>query len=252
MLECALGAVASSTPRSILIGGSWHPNRTGILEGTLEGAYHSPMLNAGTLTFEEFAMREEVPLATIHEAVLEFLRGRDDAVVFGAQAVNAYVGEARMGQDIDLISTRAVELAEELRAHLSDHFHIAVRVSVIGAGKGFRLFQIHKPRNRHLVDLRAAESLPRAERIEDVLVMSTPELIAHKVISCHARRGQPKAGTDWRDLAMLLLTFPELKKEHGAVGEALKRVEAADDVFNAWKDLVCQEIVEAEDDSEFE
>lgn len=30
-------------------------------------------------------MREQLPLATIHEAVLEFLRGRDDAVVFGAQ-----------------------------------------------------------------------------------------------------------------------------------------------------------------------
>ncbi len=80
-------------------------------------------------------MREQVPLATIHDAVLEFLRGRDDAVVFGAQAVNAYVGEARMSQDIDLISTRAVELAEELREHLSGRFHITVRESVIGAGK---------------------------------------------------------------------------------------------------------------------
>jgi hypothetical protein len=210
------------------------------------------MLNAGTLTFEEFAMREEVPLATIHEAVLDFLRGRDDAVVFGAQAVNAYVGEARMSQDIDLISTRAVELAEELRAHLSEHFHIAVRVRVIGAGKGYRLFQIHKPRNRHLVDLRPAEFLPRAERIEDVLVMSPPELIAQKVISYHARRGQPKAGTDWRDLAMLLLTFPELKKEQGAVSEALRSMKADDGVMKTWSELVAQEIVEPEDDSEFE
>jgi hypothetical protein len=50
-------------------------------------------------------MREPLPLATIHQAVLEFLRGRDDAVVFGAQAVNAYVGEPRMSQDIDLVST---------------------------------------------------------------------------------------------------------------------------------------------------
>ncbi len=83
------------------------------------------------------------------------------------------------------------------------------------------MFQIQKPTNRHLVDLRAAESLPHAERIEDVLVMSPPELIAHKVIAYHARRGQPKAGTDWRDLAMLLLTFPELKKEQGAVSRAL-------------------------------
>jgi hypothetical protein len=210
------------------------------------------MLNAGTLTFEEFAMREQLPLATIHDAVLEFLRGRDDAVVFGAQAVNAYVGEARMSQDIDLISTRAVELAEELRQHLSERFHIAVRVCVIGAGKGYRLFQIQKPRNRHLVDLRPAESLPRAERIEDVLVMSPPELIAHKVISYHARRGQPKAGTDWRDLAMLLLTFRELKEEQGAVSEALRSMKAGDEVVKTWSELVAQEIAEPEEDGEFE
>jgi hypothetical protein len=210
------------------------------------------MLNAGTLTFEEFAMREELPLATIHDAVLEFLRGRDDAVLFGAQAVNAYVGEARMSQDIDLISTRAVELAEELREHLSERFHIAVRVRVIGAGKGYRLFQIQKPRNRHLVDLRAVDALPRAERIEDVLVVSPPELIAQKVISYHGRRGQPKAGTDWRDLAMLLLTFPELKTEQGVVSEALKSSEASEEVMKTWSELVAQEIVEAEDDSEFE
>ena len=197
-------------------------------------------------------MREQVPLATIHEAVLEFLRGRDDAVVFGAQAVNAYVGEARMSQDIDLISTRADELAEELREYLSERFHIAVRIRVIGAGKGYRLFQIQKARNRHLVDLRAAESLPHAERIEDVLVMSPPELIAHKVIAYHARRGQPKAGTDWRDLAMLLLTFPELKREESAVSAALKSIGAKDEVMETWRELVAQDIVEPGDDGEFE
>ena len=91
--------------------------------------------------------------------------------------------------------------------------------------KGYRLFQIQKPRNRHLVDVRNAGFLPHAERIEEVLVMSPPELIAHKVIAYHERRGQPKAGTDWRDLAMLLLTFPELKKEQGAVSEALESME---------------------------
>jgi hypothetical protein len=216
------------------------------------GVLFQAMLNAGTLTFEEFAMREQLPLATIHDAVLEFLRGRDDAAVFGAQAVNAYVGEARMSQDVDLISTRAAELAEELREYLSERFHIAVRVRVIGAGKGYRLFQIHKPRNRHLVDLRPAESLPRAERIEDVLVISPPELIAHKVISYHARRGQPKAGTDWRDLAMLLLTFPELKQEEGTVSEVLKSMGVKAAVIQTWRELVAQELIEPEDDGEFE
>jgi len=125
----------------------------GILEAAWEERMIHSMLNAGTLTFKEFAMREPLPLATIHDAVLQFLRGRDDAVVFGAQAVNAYVGEPRMSQDIDLVSTRAAELAEELRDYLSERFHIAVRVPVIGADKGYRLFQIQKPRNRHLVDV---------------------------------------------------------------------------------------------------
>src|SRR5438045_7603647 len=199
-------------------------------------------LNAGTLTFEEFAMREQLPLATIHDAVLEFLQGRNDVVVFGVQAVNAYVSEPRMSQDIDLLTTHADSLAEELRLFLSDRFHIAVRVRMISAGKGYRLFQIAKPRDRHLVDVRNAESLPHAERIEDVLVMSPPELIAHKVIAYHSRRGQPKAGTDWRDLAMLLLTFPELKKEEGAVSEALKSMGVQDDVIKTWRELVAQEI----------
>jgi len=209
------------------------------------------MLNAGALTFEEFAMREQLPLATIHDAVLEFLRGRDDAVVFGAQAVNAYVSEPRMSQDIDLVSTRAADLAEELRHYLSDRFHIAVRVREIANGKGYRLFQIQKPRNRHLVDLRLVDSLPDAERIEDVLVTSPPELIAQKVISYHGRRGQPKAGTDWRDLAMLLLTFPELKQEEGAVSDALRSIGAKENVMETWRELVTQELIESEDDGEF-
>ena len=197
-------------------------------------------------------MREQLPLATIHDAVLEFLRGRDDVIVFGAQAVNAYVSEPRMSQDIDLLTTRADELVEELRTYLTDRFHIAVRVRTIGAGKGYRLFQIQKPRNRHLVDVRSTESLPHAERIEDVLVISPPELITHKVISYHARRGQPKSGTDWRDLAMLLLTFPELKKEEGAVSEALKSIGAKAEVMQTWRELVAQEFTESEDDGKFE
>src|SRR5256884_2614920 len=157
-----------------------------------------------------------------------------------------------MSQNIDLVSTRAIELAEELREYLSERFHIAVRVRVIGAGKGYRLFQTQKPRNRHLVDVRTAESLPQAERIEDVLVMSPPELIAHKVISYHTRRGQPKAGTDWRDLAMLLLTFPELKKLKGAVSEALKLLGATDKLMETWRELVAQELIDGDDESEFE
>ncbi len=58
------------------------------------------MLNAGALTFQEFTMHETLPLASIHEAVLEFLSDGDDVVLFGAHAVNAYVKEPRMTQDL--------------------------------------------------------------------------------------------------------------------------------------------------------
>lgn len=63
-------------------------------------------------------MNEPLPTATIHDAILEFLRGRDDAVVFGTTAVSAYVDEQRMTQDINLMSPRAAELADALREYL--------------------------------------------------------------------------------------------------------------------------------------
>ncbi|MCW5861337.1 MAG: hypothetical protein KIS63_23765, partial [Caldilineales bacterium] len=149
------------------------------------------MLNADVLTFREFVMQESLPLSVIHSAVLEFLRGRVDVVIFGAQAVNAYVAEPRMTQDVDLVSTRAAALAQEMREYLNDRFHIAVRVREIGEGRGFRLYQVQKTGNRHLVDIRAAETLPLARRIDKIMVMAPAELIASKVIAYAARRGQP-------------------------------------------------------------
>jgi hypothetical protein len=46
------------------------------------------MFGDGALAFREFTMKERVPLATIHAAILEILRSRRDAVLFGAQAVS--------------------------------------------------------------------------------------------------------------------------------------------------------------------
>ena len=196
-------------------------------------------------------MNETLPLATIHDAVLTFLRGRDDAVVFGAQAVNAYVPEPRMSQDIDLLSTRAAELAEELRIHLSNQFHIAMRVREVADGRGFRLYQVQKSGNRHLVDIRLVQTLPPSQRIAQVLVASPEELIALKVIAYYQRRGQPKSGTDWRDVAMLLLVFPALKRNDGPVTERLKAENASEDVLNLWRELVKQEIQATDEDDEF-
>src|SRR5438094_6448561 len=123
------------------------------------------MFDAGTLTFREFMMREPLPLATIQNAVLEFLRGRDDVVVYGAQAVNAYVDEPRMTQDVDLLSPRAAQVAKQLQAHLRKKFHLAIRIRQVAGGRGYRLFQLRKPKNRHLVDVRPVTSLPPTQRV---------------------------------------------------------------------------------------
>lgn len=105
---------------------------------------------------------------------MEFLRDRDDAVLFGAQAVNAYVDEHRMSQDVDILSTRAAELTDELRRYLSDRFHVPIRTREVGPGHGFRLFQVRKPKDRHLVDVRPIERLPPSQRVEGLLVLMPP------------------------------------------------------------------------------
>lgn len=209
------------------------------------------MFGDGSLTFREFITREPLPLATIHDAVLEFLRDRDDAVLYGAQAVNAYVKEPRMTQDVDIASSRGEELAEELRAFLNRRFHIAVRVRRVREGLGYRIYQVRKPENRHLIDIRPVSDLPPARRVKKVLVVTPPELIANKVVSTVSRRKTAKGLIDMADLRRLLLTFPELKTVEGEVAERLRAAEATEAAMAAWKDLVAEEILPEDEDAGF-
>jgi len=203
------------------------------------------------LTFREIVMNDPLPLGKIQQAVLDFLQGRDDAALFGAMAVNAYVDQRRMTEDVDLVSPRAKELAEELRQHLNELFSIAVRLRTVGAGAGYRLYQIAKPKNRHLVDLRSVEELPPTERVDGVLVSSPAEVIASKVIACCGRKGRPKSFTDRRDLAVLLLTYPELKSVSGPVQDRLATKKNTPEIVALWHELVAEEILAEREDDEF-
>jgi hypothetical protein len=205
------------------------------------------MLGDGALAFSEFVTKEPLRLAAIHDAILEFLRGRDDAVLFGAQAVNAYVDEPRMTQDVDIQSTRAAALAEELRERLAGLFHIAVRVREVAEGRGYRLFQIHEPRNRHLADLRQVDRLPPSRRIAEVSIVEPAELVAEKVMAYQRRVGRPKSFTDRRDVASLLLRFPELKRHPGPVDDRLQAGGAGPAVLDAWREIVASEILPEDD-----
>ena len=208
-------------------------------------------LNAAVLTFQEFAVAESLPLSTIHGAVLAFLRSRNDVVLFGAQAVNAWVNEPRMAQGVDLLAVQAEALANEIRQNLAEQFQIAVRIRAVKSGLGYRVYQLQKTGNRHLVDIRSVDTLPPAQRIEDILVMEPTELVAQKVTAYWKRRGKPTAGTDWRDIAMLLLTFPDLNRDPGPVTQRLTAANVETEVLASWRDLVQQPLQPVDEDAAF-
>lgn len=201
----------------------------------------------GALKFREFIMREPLPLATIHDAVLEFLRGRTDVALYGAQAVNAYVDEPRMSQHVDLVSTAAADLAEELRASLNARFSIAVRVREAKEGIGYRIYQLREPKNRHLVDVRQIETLPSTQSIDEVQVLAPVELMCEKVLSMVGRPQTAKGLIDEADLRRLLLAFPELKTEEGTVRDRLLELGASREALDAWKKAAIQEISREEE-----
>ncbi|MDX2030647.1 MAG: nucleotidyl transferase AbiEii/AbiGii toxin family protein [Blastocatellia bacterium] len=196
-------------------------------------------------------MKESLPLATIQTAVIDFVRGREDVVLFGAQAVNVYVSEPRATQDVDLMSTRAAELAEELREFLSQRFHIAARVRDVKDGLGYRIYQVQKTGNRHLVDVRSVPSFPDLRLVDDVQVLTPTALIASKVIAYHQRRGRAKSGTDMRDLMVLLLAFPDLKRDPGPVTDSLLKEDVSAETMEEWREMVAREIQPLTDEDEF-
>jgi hypothetical protein len=202
------------------------------------------------LTLREFMTNEERPLATVFRHVMEFVGARTDAVVFGAHAVNAYCETERMTQDVDILSTGAASLAEALRASLADRFRIAVRVREVAGERGYRVYQVRQPKNRHLVDVRQVDALPESREIDGVRVVAPAALLAMKVVGFAARRNRPKGDTDRADLRRLLLAFPEFKSEHGEVADHLRAMGATEGAQIAWRELAGSEI-EPDDDDEY-
>ena len=210
------------------------------------------MFATGSLSLREFVSQEPHPAATVQAAVLEFLVGRDDAVVFGAQAVNAYVAENRSTEDVDVLSTRGKDFAEEMRQFLNDRFGFAVRVRSVRGGIGFRIYQKRKDGNRHLVDVRPVDVLPPTREVGGVAVVAPAELIANKVASAQARGGKKKGLTDRRDLLALFETFPELKTEAGEVADRLAANEVPDGALAAWREWVAADIEPAGEDDDLD
>lgn len=207
------------------------------------------LLTDAPLTLREFVTREPLPLATIFAELLSYLSRRDDAVLFGAHAVNAYCEPERMTADLDLLATDAERLAEDLREHLAERFRIAARVRTIEPGVSYRVYQLREPRNRLLADLRQVSELPPHRSFEGVRVIDPIELAAMKAMSMVARKDREKGLSDRLDLHRLLRAIPEIRTERGAVFERLGACGASEAVLDAWAEVVREPLLGAEDES---
>lgn len=204
----------------------------------IDTALKPSAIGRGSLTLQEFASHDPYPLATLQDAILKLLSQRNDIVIFGGQAVNVYVPEPRMTQDIDVLTIHAKQVAEDIVEHLREKFHIAVRIRSIAEEKAYTVYRTMKSQKIKLVDVRQVDTLPAFHRRMGIPVVSPAQLIAGKVMAYVARQGRPKSLLDRRDIAVLLLKFPRLKALSGHVQKELERLGANQKTLDAWCEIV--------------
>lgn len=197
------------------------------------------------LTFGEF-VSNSLALHEISRCVFEYLRTRSDVVLFGAYAVNVYASPERMTEDIDIMSTDAEGIANELRGVLAKRFHVAVRVRSAASGRGFRVYQVRKPKNRHLVDVRQVAALPKTNRVGNIRVVIPSDLIVMKLESYVARRHTEKGLTDRLDVYRLLRAFPQFRSEDK--GPVAEKLVGTGPLEKAWLDIIETPLEESNDD----
>jgi hypothetical protein len=154
-----------------------------------------------------------------------------------------------MTADIDVLCTDAARLADDVRTLIAERFRIAARVREVVPG-GFRVYQLRKPKNRHLVDVRQVPQLPPFREIGRVRVVEPVELAAMKAIAIAARKGQEKELSDRLDLHRLLRAFPDLRAEHGPVPARLAVLEADVAALAVWREVVRTPLEVERDDDE--
>ena len=194
-------------------------------------------MQAECLTLHEFNQIMDVSLSDIQRSLLTFLQKRSDVVIFGAYAVNAYLkpSEVRMTTDIDIQALQGQLLVAQISDRLRQEFYIATRSREVKSNQAWRIYQVLKSGNRHLVDIRQVDRLPEFEVINQIQVLSPLELIISKIISAYARQNQPKGFSDLRDLYSLILTFPQLVNQ-------IKIPSENERIRDFWNDVQLQQI----------
>lgn len=147
------------------------------------------------LALSEYLMKEPLPLATLHDAIFDFCRGRTDLCVFGSQAVSQHSAVPRMTQDVNIMAEEPDKVSRELARCLSARFahRLAVRVRVVrrdGRVLGYRIYQRRSARQDAVDALR--------------LMVARPELRASDLLPLWSALGAPATAAD---------TFDKLRAE---------------------------------------
>jgi hypothetical protein len=171
------------------------------------------------LTAREYTMNEPLPLIKVHEAILDFCRGRRDVCVFGAQATNLHTNVPRMTQDVDIMAAEPEAFARDLAEHLRRQFPnlMAARVRAVkraGRVLGYRVYQKRGEEagaNRHLADVRVLD-VPVDELVVegDVQYTGAKLTMAMKSAAAAVRSNLAKRLMDSADLARLMAARPEI------------------------------------------
>jgi hypothetical protein len=129
---------------------------------------------------------------------------------------------------------------------------LLARAEEVGVELGYSAYPADfKYEIQRKVESTPVAKLPPLRKVMEVQVVAPEELIAGKVIAYQHRLGSPKSGTDWRDIAILLLRFPKLKSEIGPVRRRLIAAGADAAVLSAWDRIVKQRIAPQPEEDEF-
>lgn len=171
------------------------------------------------LSLSEYIMQEPLPLAVLHEAILDFCRGREDVCVFGAQALSRHTGVRRMTQNVDIMAEQPETCAHDLAKYLTSRYphQMAARVRVIRRDDrvlGYRVYQQRSEErggNRHLADIRILDVPRAALSVENGITYTSSKLtLAMKAIAATVRTNSLKRDQDRIDVRRLLLAMPSI------------------------------------------
>lgn len=171
------------------------------------------------LSLREYVMQESLPLATVHEAILDYCRDRQDVCVFGAQASSLYAGVPRMTQDVDLMADAPEAVAHELAARLARRFphRMAACVRTVRRGErvlGYRVCQQRSDEqggSRDLADVRVLDVPRAALSVENGVQYTGPRLtLAMKVMAATLRSNALKRDQDRIDARQLMLALRDV------------------------------------------